>query len=63
MTLRLFVQPVDGHGVSAVSGMSREDSGPEARNWSSTRRRNPSLAASQSTYFAYPCGQSAISAR
>ena len=44
---RLFVQPLDGHGTTEVSGMSREVNGPSLRRRSRISRRNESLACSQ----------------
>ena len=48
VTLRLLVQPDDGHDTTLVSGMSRDSSGPSRPSRSSTSRRNVSLARSHS---------------
>ena len=47
VTLRLFVHPVEAHGTTHVSGMSREVSGPELPSRSRMSRRNESLSRSQ----------------
>jgi hypothetical protein len=44
VTFRLFVQPVEVHGTTAVSGMSRELRGPDRRSSFRMSRRNPSLS-------------------
>ena len=44
VTLRLFVQPVEAHGTTHVSGMSREVSGPELPSRSRMSRRKRSLS-------------------
>ena len=46
VTLRLFVQPVEAHGTTHVSGMSRELSGPELSSSSRMSRRKRSLSRS-----------------
>ena len=43
MTLRLFVQPVEAHGTTQVSGMSRDASGPERESSARMSRRNASF--------------------
>ena len=48
MTFLSLVHPVDRHGTSQVSGMSRAAVGPSARSNASTSRRQPSFAATQS---------------
>ena len=68
-TLRLLVQPVDFHGTSQVSGISRAGSGPSLRSRLRMSRRQPLLAATQSRLAlrqpptAPPLSQSAMSAR
>ena len=44
VTLRSFVHPVDAHGTTHVSGMSRELSGPELPSSSRMSRRKRSLS-------------------
>ena len=44
MTLRLLVHPVDAHGTTHVSGISRELSGPELPSSSRMSRRKRSLS-------------------
>ena len=63
VTLRSFVHPVDAQGSSALSGISEDSSGPAAASWSSTRRRNPSFAASHLAAPGRRVGQVAMSAR
>ena len=64
VTLRSLVQPVDGHDTSLRSGTSRDSNGPKSRSTSSTKRRNRSLAASQSWALVQSSpGQSCIWAR
>ena len=46
VTLRLFVHPVEAHGTTQVSGMSREVSGPELPSSSRMSRRKRSLSRS-----------------
>ena len=48
VTFLLLVQPVDSHGLSQVSGSSRDGSGPSSRSRSRMSRRHRSLAATQS---------------
>ena len=47
VTLRLFVQPVDFHGTTAVSGMSRDVSGPESESRSTMSQLNASFSRNQ----------------
>jgi hypothetical protein len=47
VTLRLFVQPVDFHGTTAASGMSRDVSGPESESRSMMSRLNASFSRNQ----------------
>ena len=44
VTLRLLVHPVEAHGTTQVSGMSREVIGPELPSRSRMSRRNRSLS-------------------
>ena len=44
VTLRSLVHPVEAHGTTHVSGMSRELSGPELPSSSRMSRRNRSLS-------------------
>jgi hypothetical protein len=48
VTLRLFVHPLEAHGTAAVSGMSRELTGPDERSTFRMSRRKRSLARSHS---------------
>ena len=49
VTLRLCVHPVDAHGTTHVSGMSREVSGPEPARRSRMSRRKESLSRTQAS--------------
>ena len=62
VTLRLWVHPVDCQGTTAVSGMSRDCSGPASRSRANTSRWNAALACNHSRCFAKGCG-AAIRAR